>query len=311
MKKKYSGIVIPAITPLTADHKLDKASAEKMLSNFRSHEVSPFILGTTGESASLPAGVKLDFIRLAGKCKQPNEVFYSGIAATCLSESVELAKQCFDAGIDVVAAHLPSYYTLSEDQMLRYFEQLADAVSGPLVIYNIPATTHMTIPLSVIDRLSHHEHIVGTKDSERSEERLQQSIKLWAHREDFSHFLGWAAQSAYALLHGSDGLIPSTGNLHPGLYQALAKAALHANHDEAHRLQIQSDELGAMYQSGRSLGDSLWALKTLMSDAGICAPHMMPPLTEGSTEDANNLKQQLHQYLEAQNISLEAQLQNS
>ena len=202
MKKKYSGIVIPAVTPLTAEHQLDHAAAERIFSNFYQHEVMPFILGTTGESSSLPVYIKEEYLKLAVKLKKPGSILYAGISSNCLEESIDLAKKSFDAGVDVVATTLPSYYALSEYQMKKYFEQLAAAINGPMIIYNIPATTHMSIPLPVIDELSHHDNIVGSKDSERSEQRLLESISLWKDREDFSHFVGWAAKSAEALLNG-------------------------------------------------------------------------------------------------------------
>ncbi len=49
---KYEGIIAPAVTPLTLDYKLDEVAVQKMFSNFYQHNISPFILGTTGESAS-------------------------------------------------------------------------------------------------------------------------------------------------------------------------------------------------------------------------------------------------------------------
>jgi dihydrodipicolinate synthase/N-acetylneuraminate lyase len=303
-KKKYSGVVIPAVTPLTSNYKLDHEAVEKMFANFYEHNCMPFIIGTTGESASLPYSLKVEYIKTAVKLKEKGTVLYAGISSNCLEESVELSKEAFDAGVDVVAATLPSYYALTESQMKRYFEQLAEQVSGPVIIYNIPATTHMSIPLTLIDELSHHENIVGTKDSERSEERLQQSLELWSKREDFSHFLGWAAKSAYALMNGSDGLIPSTGNLYPKVYDDMVKAVENRNNDEAYRLQKLSDVLGDLYQKGRLLGESLWALKFLMKQAGLCEPHVMPPLQSLSKEQENILLQGLQEITNKEGIKL-------
>src|SRR5688572_30683366 len=132
MKKKYSGIVIPAVTPLTADHRLDHAGVERIFSNFYGHDVMPFILGTTGESSSLPGYIKEEYIKLTVKLKKPASILYAGISSNCLEESVDLAKKSFDAGVDVVATTLPSYYALSEYQMKKYFEQLAEAINGPM-----------------------------------------------------------------------------------------------------------------------------------------------------------------------------------
>jgi 4-hydroxy-tetrahydrodipicolinate synthase len=278
IKKKYQGIIVPAITPLLADHTLDEAAVEKLLTFFRRHEVLPFILGTTGEAPSLPLAVKHTYIRLAGRMKRTGELLYAGVSSNCLEDSVEMGKYCFGEGVDVAVATLPSYYTLTDDQMKRYFEQLAERIGGPLIIYNIPATTHLSVPLKIIDELSHHPGIIGTKDSERNEERLKASLDLWAQREDFSHFLGWAARSAEALLNGSDGLVPSTGNINPGLYQEMYKAVQKGQKEKAMELQELSDQLGNTYQTGRSLGESLAALKLIMQKQGLCQPYMMSPL---------------------------------
>jgi 4-hydroxy-tetrahydrodipicolinate synthase len=302
--KKYKGVVVPAVTPLTEKQTLDQGSVERLLNYFDSNGVMPFIGGTTGEAASLPLALKQEYIRLAGRLKQPATVLYAGVSSNCLDESIDLAKYCFDQGADVVAATLPSYYALTADEMKQYFETLAGNIPGPLIIYNIPATTHMSIPLNVIDALSHHSTIVGTKDSERNEERLKASLKLWKDRSDFSHFLGWAPKSAEALLEGGDGLIPSTGNLYPGLYTELMNAIEKGNKEEAFRLQVLSDELGNLYQAGRSLGQSLWALKILMQEAGLCQSYMMPPLQRQPVEEKYRLQQGLQQLIHRYNIKL-------
>jgi dihydrodipicolinate synthase/N-acetylneuraminate lyase len=289
-EKKYSGVVIPAVTPLAAGYKLDYAAVERIFDLFRSHQVHPFILGTTGEASSLVFSLKLEYLHLAGKLKKAGDFLYAGISSNVFLESVGLAKHAFENGADVVVATLPSYYTLSASSMLRYFEDLAEAVKGPLMIYNIPATTHMSIPLDVVDTLSRHENIVGLKDSERSDERLTQSIGLWKDRKDFSHLLGWAARSAVAMLGGGDGLVPSTGNFHPGLYRELYDAGRIGDEATAKKLQALSDELGNLYQQGKSLGESLWALKVIMKELELCEPIVMPPLYEMSEAEQKDLQ---------------------
>lgn len=291
--KKYKGLIVPAVTPLQSDYKLDKNSVEKLFQLFYQNEISPFILGTTGESASLPDYLKRDFIKTAGKNKKHGTMLYVGISSNIFSESIELANYCAENGVDAVAATLPTYYQLTELQMMKYFEELANVIPLPLVIYNIPATTHMSISLSLIDELSHHPNIIGTKDSERSEERLQQSLKLWKDRDDFGHFLGWAAKSAEALIGGSDGLIPSTGNLFPEVYSEMLDAVRAGDETKAFEMQKLSDLYGNVYQAGRTLGESLWALKVLMSQSGICGDTVMPPLQAQNEEEKQKLIQSL------------------
>ena len=289
--KRFSGVIVPAVTPLTRSLQIDDVAVGKLFDQFYKHSISPFILGTTGESASLPADVKEQYVKSAAKHKKAGTVLYAGISSNVVTESIEFAEFCADHAVDAVAATLPSYYALTEMQMKNYFETLADASPLPVIIYNIPATTHMSIPLQLIDELSHHPNIIATKDSERSDERLAQSLALWKDRDDFGHFLGWAAKSADALIGGSDGLIPSTGNLMPEIYDEMKKAVAAGDHAKAYEMQKLSDVYGNLYQSGKTLGESLWALKALMKQKGLCEDVVMPPLQSLSEEEKQKLIQ--------------------
>ena len=276
--KKYTGVIIPAVTPLTEKLQVDEAAVTKLFVLFYQHRISPFILGTTGESASLPLQLKKDYVMSASKNKKMGSLLYAGIGSNVLAESIDFASYCSLHAVDVVVATLPSYYGLTEKQMLKYFTTLADSISLPLFIYNIPATTHMSIPLPVIDELSRHKNIAGIKDSERSEERMLRSVQLWKDRKDFHYILGWAAKSADALLNGADGLVPSTGNLYPEIYADMIKAFENGDKDKMYAMQQLSDDYGALYQANRTLGESLHALKLLMKEKGLCEEYVMPPL---------------------------------
>jgi 4-hydroxy-tetrahydrodipicolinate synthase len=272
----YSGICVPAVTPLDVHGVLDEGAVARLWARFGAYGIDPFILGTTGEGPSLSSAVKSAYIRLAGRLKTPGQRLFVGIGASCLEDSVALASGAFEAGADAVVSTLPSYYALDEDDMRAYFTTLADRVGGPLFLYNIPSTTHLSIPVGLVMSLAAHPNIVGLKDSERGEERLRD---LLARKPgDFCHLLGWSARSAVALELGSNGLVPSSANLSPRLYRALYDAVRAGQTEEAARLQKVSDALGEVYQKGRSLGASLAALKAILAAKGICAPHMAPPL---------------------------------
>jgi dihydrodipicolinate synthase/N-acetylneuraminate lyase len=304
IKKKYNGLVVPSITPLTENYKLDHEAVEKIFDNIFNYGGVPFILGTTGESSSLPNEVKLDFIKLAAKLKQPNKLLYAGISSNCVADSVAMAKQCANEGVDVAVAHLPAYFSLTESEIKEYFETLANEIPIPLIVYNIPATTHLSIPLELLNELSFNDNIVGTKDSERNQERLKQSLNLWANRSDFSHFLGWGAQSAHALFTGGDGLVPSTGNLFPDIYYKMLVAADNNDEPAALLLQKHSNILGDLYQSKRLLGGSLAALKSLMESAGLCRSYVMAPLQQVLQTDAAELRQALQTIITQENLNL-------
>jgi 4-hydroxy-tetrahydrodipicolinate synthase len=163
-------------------------------------------------------------------------------------------------------------------------------VPCPLILYNNPITTKFSIPIDVIEKLSYHPNIAGIKDSERGMERLDLSLKLWYNRPDFVHFTGWAAQSAYALLNGSDGIIPSTGNFCPELYSELYHCALQRNAEKANALQSKADQISEIYQKDRNVSQSIPALKVMMSSKGLCKTFVMPPMYELSSEENEKIK---------------------
>jgi len=203
VQKKYSGVIIPMVTPFNGKYEIDTNAVSKIIQSFVEAGVAPFLLGTTGESVSVSEQQKVLLVQTAVKELNSKTLIYAGISGNCLHESIDQAKKFADAGVDAVVAHLPFYYPIDADQMLRYYEQLANTVACPLILYNNPITTKHSIPVEVIEKMSYHSNVFGIKDSERGMERLDQSLKLWSKREDFVHLTGWAAQSAYALLNGS------------------------------------------------------------------------------------------------------------
>ena len=151
----------------------------------------------------------------------------------------------------------------------------------------------MTIPVEVVKRLADHPNIVGLKDSERDLERMQQCIAISRDREDFAYFCGWAAQSAYSLSIGGDGIVPSTGNYVPEMFNDLYRAASDGDMTTANRLQDETNEIAKIYQAGRTLGQSLTALKVMMQTKGLCEPWMLIPLTRLSAEEEQSIKSRL------------------
>lgn len=296
-RKKYSGVVVPMVTPLTGSKKIDVAAVERIIKSFSDNDLSPLILGTTGESCSFSTKESEEMVKATVASKGSSQHIYVGLVGNNVQELVISGQKYFDLGADVVVATLPSYYLLTPAQMMAYYETLADQLPGPLMMYNIKATTQMSMPLEVVEQLSHHYNIWGLKDSERDLERLQKSITAYRQRKDFSFFCGWGGQSAHSLHLGADGIVPSTGNFVPELYKQLYLAAIHQKPEEADLYQRETDEVARIYQEGRSLGESIAALKVMMSVGDKCEPYMKPPLTELSDEEAELIKRATTDFL--------------
>ena len=277
---KFKGVVVPMVTPLTKNLDVDRDASERIVENLVINDCSIFILGTTGEAVSVSQSKKKILAEAVAKAANGRKTVYAGISGNCFDESVENARRFQDMGIDAVVAHLPAFYPLSDDHILHYFESLADAVPLPLILYNMPATTHHSLSIEIIDQLSQHDNIIGLKDSERGEERLDRSLEKWKDREDFVFHLGWAAKSSYGTLNGLDGIVPSTGNLVPGLYSELFSAARQNDVQKAEELQEITNEISAFYQVGNLLSEAIPRLKGMMKAFGLCTNKVKLPMID-------------------------------
>lgn len=283
--KKYNGVVVPMVTPVTPTGMLDKPAVERIIKSFVEAGVSPLLMGTTGEGNSVSTSDGQELIATAVKAAEGKITIYAGLTGTSFIEQLRQAGYYSASGADVIVATLPSYYALTPEQMENYYKTLADSIKGPLMLYNIAATTHMSIPVDVIERLSKHPNIVGLKDSERDLERMEKCIEIARDNDEFTYFCGWAAQSAHSLELGGDGIVPSTGNFVPGMFRKLYDAAEAGDMETANRLQEETNEIAKLYQAGRTLGQSLTALKVMMQTRGLCTPDMLMPLTRLSEQE--------------------------
>ena len=283
--KKYNGVVVPMVTPVTPTGMLDKPAVERIIKSFVEAGVSPLLMGTTGEGNSVSTSDGQELIATAVKAAEGKITIYAGLTGTSFIEQLRQAGYYSASGADVIVATLPSYYALTTEQIENYYKTLADSIKGPLMLYNIAATTHMSIPVDVIERLSKHPNIVGLKDSERDLERMEKCIEIARDNDEFTYFCGWAAQSAHSLELGGDGIVPSTGNFVPGMFRKLYDAAEAGDMETANRLQDETNEIAKLYQAGRTLGQSLTALKVMMQTRGLCTPDMLMPLTRLSEQE--------------------------
>lgn len=280
MQKRFSGVVVPMITPFNKDFTVDVEAVERIVTLFAENGIHPLVLGTTGESSSISELESFRLVETAVKAKTKNQCIYAGLVGNQVDDLIHRGNLYISCGADCVVATLPSYYGLTPKQMAHFYKTLADEIYGPVMMYNIKATTQMTIPLEVVTELSSHPNIWGLKDSERDVERMGLLIKTYKNNPDFSYFCGWGAQSAGSLKLGADGIVPSTGNYVPEMYKNLYEAAINQDWKVCDAWQNETDIVAQQYQKDKTLGESLAVLKSLMHKKKLCNKTMMPPLTE-------------------------------
>ena len=197
----------------------------------------------------------------------------------------------FRAGAGAIVARPPIGFPL--EQVLPWFRSLLDGVEGPLLLYNMPATTNISIPLETIARLIGHPNLAGIKDSEHDLKRLEELLRQFGKQPRFSIFVGVGKLMAQGLKLGAVGIVPSVGNLIPKVCRHLYGCGQRGDWAEAERQAEQMKAVSAVYQDGRTLSQSLAALKGAMWWLGLCEPHVLPPLEPLPPAELEEIRQQM------------------
>lgn len=294
---KYNGAVVPMVTPFTVAGSLDEAALHRLVEAQVAGGVDGvFVLGTTGEGAHVPRESRRQLVAQTVKHVNRRAVVFAGlgdIRDTDLSE----ANEFFDTGADAVVAHPPISQKVAASELQGWYQTLLDGVQGPLVLYNMPMTTKVSIPLDAVEKLLGHPRLAGIKDSENNPQRLEEMLLHYGGKKDFSVFVGVGALMEKGLKLGADGIVPSVGNLIPDVCHKLCVAAKKADWTEVENVFARMNAIAAIYQKGRTLNESLSVLKAAMSCRGLCSPHVLlplHPLSEPQMEKLRHEMERLH-----------------
>lgn len=288
---KYRGVVVPMVTPVTADGKLDEPAQDRLLDSLLAAEVDGiFVMGTTGEGASIPRAYRLRLVkRTVARVNGRTRVF-AGLGDAHPGE-IAAGNEYFRAGVDAVVSRPP--VGMPEANMLSWYRDLLGGLRGPLLLYNMPMTTKFSIPLDAIGKLADHPRLAGVKDSENNPKRLENLLQQFGGKNHFSVFVGVGALMEKGLRLGADGIVPSVGNLIPNVCRQLCAAARIGNWVEAGNFSARMNAVAALYQKGRTLNESLSVLKGALHVRGLCAPYVLPPLKPLSAPQLEKLRQEM------------------
>ena len=130
-----------------------------------------------------------------------------------------------------MAACSPYYFPYTDADLYRYYSELADSAPAPLVLYNIPQNTHVSLSRALVEKCSGHGNIVGIKDSSGDSERFRGLLSL--SRPDFTVLQGTDERNAATYFSwGCDGYVSGLENITPGLLRELRTAVSCPRHEE-------------------------------------------------------------------------------
>ncbi|MGI6904392.1 dihydrodipicolinate synthase family protein [Leclercia adecarboxylata] len=294
---QFSGIIPPVSTIFTADGRLDEQGSAALIDHMIDAGVDGlFFLGSGGEFSQLNTAERKAIAEFAIAHVNGRVPVLIGTGGTNARETIELSQHAQQAGADGIVVINPYYWKVSEANLIRYFEQVADSVTLPVILYNFPALTGQDLTPQLVKTLvDSRANIVGIKDTIDSVAYLRSMVlTVKAAHPQFVVLCGYDDHLFNTLLLGGDGAISASGNFAPqvsvNLLQAFRDGEL-ARAAQYHQTLLQIPQ---MYQLDTPF------VNVIKEAISLCvrpvSTHVLPPagpLDEARKAQLKTLLQQL------------------
>ena len=167
-RERLSGVFAPLTTPFDDQGNI---LLEKMASNIQRLNGSRLrgylVLGTNGEFRSLSISEQMEGLKTVVKTASPDKVIMAGTGAESTKLSIDLCHQAAEIGAHYGSLITPFFFAkkMSDSALINHFIQVAEKSPVPVLLYNNPGVTGITMSTTVVKEVSSHPGIVGMKDS--------------------------------------------------------------------------------------------------------------------------------------------------
>lgn len=220
---KIKGIITAMVTPLSEDG-INEVATRKLVNKLINDGVHGlFVLGTNGEFYALSEAEELALVKIVVDEAAGRVPVFAGSGGISTEEVIKVTNQFAELGVDAVSVITPYLIKLSDEELIQHYQTIALNTNLPMILYNIPANTQLSINESVFKELIQLPQIIGIKDSSGNLENIQMYLEM-NDREDFSILIGSDSLILPALQMGVDGAVAATSNVLTktdlGIYQA-------------------------------------------------------------------------------------------
>lgn len=235
---KFFGSIVALVTPMKANLDIDYPRLEQLI-EFHIDEGTDAIVmvGTTGESPTINFEEHQEVIAFAVKKAAGRLPIIAGTGANSTIEAIQLSKQAEQDGADAVLSVVPYYNKPTQDGLYLHFKAIAESISIPVFLYNVPGRTVADLSNDTVIKLADIPNIVGIKDATASMERVADLSRRVS--DDFIIVSGDDASAIGLLLLGGKGVISVTANVAPRQMHNFCAAALDQQWQKAVDLHLQ------------------------------------------------------------------------
>ena len=289
MSKKLSGIAAPISTPFVNQ----EVSYGKLKSNIQQYSKTGlagfFALGSNGESMFLTESEKLKVLEVVLQEKADHQIVMAGAGYESTQQTISFSNQVAEMGADFVSILTPSYFKkrLTDEAMIGYYTEVADAVPVPVIAYNAPGFTGMTLTPKVVEVISRHPNVIGMKDTSKG----NMSTYLSAAGNDFDVLSGSVSTLFESMLLGAKGGVVSLANAFPAPCCELYEACKAVDLDKARRLHYMLIKLNKSVSGSFGVAGVKYASEV----AGYHGGDPRKPLLPITAEDRQSIRKAIEE----------------
>ena len=238
----FKGSMVAIVTPMNEDGSLDHLSLENLIEFHIENKTDVIIsVGTTGESATLDFDEHSEVIKSTLAIVNKRIPVVAGSGANSTSEALQLTQRSKVLGEDACLLVTPYYNKPTQKGLYAHYKKIADEVSIPQILYNVPGRTSVDMLPDTVYDLSSHPNIVGIKEASGDLERSKEILEKCS--DNLSIFTGDDNTSARDIGLGFSGNISVTANIVPLDMHNMCKLASEGNSDDAQKINTKIDTL--------------------------------------------------------------------
>lgn len=250
MKARF---LTPVVTAFTENGELDVQANKNIYDHLIEGGVDGIVLlGSTGEFFSIPLEQQKELIDLAIEHIDKRTTVYVGTSCMSIEDTIMMSNYAHHAGADAVMIISPYYFSLSDESIEYYYNQVAKATEAKIYLYNFPARTGYDLSPELTLRLvQNNSNIVGYKDTVMEMGHTRALISMMrTEYPEFDVLSGFAENFAHNVLCGGGGCIGGLSNLAPEVFAAWTKAVNDKDFDKIAEYQKVADVLMKLFGVG-------------------------------------------------------------
>ena len=284
----FSGTFTALVTPFR-NGEVDVEALEGMVEFQIQHGVSGLVpCGTTGETPAMSEAEDRVVVGTVVRIANGRVPIIAGTGSNSTDMAIKYTKMAQEVGADGSLQVAPYYNKPTQEGLYRHFAAIAESTELPLVLYNIPGRTGVTISADTMARLAEVPNIVGVKDSTLSMNMISDVIRLCG--EEFDVLSGDDPMTLPLVALGGRGVISVASNVAPGAVSDMVRAVLEGDWERGRELHYELLPLfRALFVETNPI-----PVKTAASLLGLCSDEMRLPLVPMEGENLRALQETLN-----------------